>query len=527
MAASVRMRRFVSDAFADLFDQRSPFGRLAFVHVLMTAGDTLLTVSLAGSLFFSISPDAAKSKVLLYLFLTMAPFAVVAPVLGPLIDRSRGARRAMVVFSGAARAVVCVFMVGQLKTLLLFPLAFVMLVLSKLYLVTKGALVPQLIATGDVAASGDARGEAVADGAGGSGAGTETGVRAPDPSTPAPTGRGGSGDGLAIVNARLGLLASLAGFAASLPAIAVLRLLGAPWVLRLDVVVFIAATVAALRLPVPRASRARGSAVDGRAPAPGAPPAPAPAEPYAPGGEQVVPVASVAGVAIPEGLTRRAARRATLPAVLASGHAVDPEVTLGLSTMSVLRGLVGFLTFMLAFDLRRHGAALAWYGFVLGASVAGSLVGVLLVPRARRLLTEQQMLVLAVWFVATAGFVAAVIGGLAVQAALAFCLGLAAAAAKPAFDALVQRYVPAEAQGRAFARFETRLQLAWVVGSLIPVIAGIPIAPGDLVIAVVAGAAGAFYLTGRRALRGRRPPPRRGEAPGAADQPRRRPSAST
>ena len=162
MAASVRMRRFVSDAFADLFDQRSPFGRLALVHVLMTAGDTLLTVSLAGSLFFSISPQAAKSKVLLYLFLTMAPFAVVAPILGPLIDRSRGARRAMVVFSGAARAVVCVLLVGQLKTLLLFPLAFVMLVLSKVYLVTKGSLVPLVVAAserpdGDELATANAR----------------------------------------------------------------------------------------------------------------------------------------------------------------------------------------------------------------------------------------------------------------------------------------------------------------------------------------------------------------------------------
>jgi len=66
---------------ADLFDQRRPFGRLALTHVLMTAGDTLFAVSLAGSLFFSISPTAAQDKVILYLVLTMAPFAVVAPAL--------------------------------------------------------------------------------------------------------------------------------------------------------------------------------------------------------------------------------------------------------------------------------------------------------------------------------------------------------------------------------------------------------------------------------------------------------------
>ena len=59
----------------------SPFARLAVTHVLAVAGDTLVTVALAGSLFFSISPTAAKGRVALYLVLTMAPFAVVAPLL--------------------------------------------------------------------------------------------------------------------------------------------------------------------------------------------------------------------------------------------------------------------------------------------------------------------------------------------------------------------------------------------------------------------------------------------------------------
>ena len=112
----------------------------------MTAGDTLFAVSLAGSLFFSISPRAAKDKVLLYLLLTMAPFAVVAPALGPLIDRSRGARRAMVVTSALGRALLCPFLARDIHTLLLFPEAFLMLVLSKVYLVTKGAIVPEIAA---------------------------------------------------------------------------------------------------------------------------------------------------------------------------------------------------------------------------------------------------------------------------------------------------------------------------------------------------------------------------------------------
>ena len=51
-------------------------------------------------------------------------------LLGPFIDRSRGARRALVVLSAVCRAVVCLMLAGELKSLLLFPLAFTMLVLS-------------------------------------------------------------------------------------------------------------------------------------------------------------------------------------------------------------------------------------------------------------------------------------------------------------------------------------------------------------------------------------------------------------
>jgi MFS-type transporter involved in bile tolerance (Atg22 family) len=123
-----------------------PIGRLSLVQVAMLAGDTLVTISLAGSLFFSISPTEAKSKVFYYLLFTLAPFAIVSPLLGPLIDRSRGARRAMVVFSAVGRAVLCPLMALNVHSLLLFPLAFLVLVLSKLYLVTRGALVPEVAA---------------------------------------------------------------------------------------------------------------------------------------------------------------------------------------------------------------------------------------------------------------------------------------------------------------------------------------------------------------------------------------------
>jgi MFS family permease len=172
--------------------------------------------------------------------------------------------------------------------------------------------------------------------------------------------------------------------------------------------------------------------------------------------------------------------------------------------MSLLRGLVGFTTFLLAFQLREQKAATWWFGYMLGASTIGAVVGVLLVPRVRRLIGEPQMLALSVWSVALIGAIAAFVGGRTVQGALAFVLGLAAAAAKPAFDALVQRYVPPSAQGRAFARFETRLQLVWVVGALLPVIAALPFVAGDIVVAAVASVAAATYMTGRQAIIHRR-----------------------
>src|SRR6516164_5407116 len=128
------LRTLAAAAIADLFDQETAFGRLALVQVLMLAGDTLVTISLAGSLFFSISPKAAEGKVLLYLLLTVAPFAVVSPLLGPLIDANRRARRLIVFSSAAGRVVLCIMMAASLHSLWLFPEAFCVLVLSKLYL---------------------------------------------------------------------------------------------------------------------------------------------------------------------------------------------------------------------------------------------------------------------------------------------------------------------------------------------------------------------------------------------------------
>ncbi|HYF44931.1 MAG TPA: hypothetical protein VD926_01895, partial [Acidimicrobiales bacterium] len=123
----------------------SPFTRLARVHALQVAGDALIALALANSLFFSIDPDAARNKVALYLVLTMAPFAVVAPLIGPALDRAANGRRLMVVVISATRFLVGLLMVTRLDSLLLFPLAFLMLVLGKGYGIAKSALVPTTV----------------------------------------------------------------------------------------------------------------------------------------------------------------------------------------------------------------------------------------------------------------------------------------------------------------------------------------------------------------------------------------------
>ncbi len=123
----------------------SRFGRLARTQALMTAGDVCVTVALADSLFLDISPTAARSRVLLFLAISFLPFVVVAPLIGPFIDRMAGGRRMMVALIGAARVVVTLLMAFNIDTLALFPLAFASLVLAKTYSVCKSALVPSTV----------------------------------------------------------------------------------------------------------------------------------------------------------------------------------------------------------------------------------------------------------------------------------------------------------------------------------------------------------------------------------------------
>jgi hypothetical protein len=169
----------------------------------MTAGEAVMTVALADSLFLSISPDAARGKVILFLALSLAPFAIVAPFIGPLVDRMRGGRRLVVILAASLRALISFLMIGRIDSLTLFPLAFAALVLSKTYSVSKSALVPTVV--------------------------TDEGE-------------------LVDANSKLGLLSGVVGFAVALPAL-LIQLVSANITLAISAAVFVGAVLSAWQLP--------------------------------------------------------------------------------------------------------------------------------------------------------------------------------------------------------------------------------------------------------------------------------------
>ena len=123
----------------------TPFARLGRTHAFGTMSDAMIAVALAGSVFFSVDPSDARWRVALYLVLTIAPFAVVTPLIGPLIDRIPGGRRRMILFTIIGRGVLAWLMTRHINSLLLFPEAFGFLVLGKSYSVAKSAVLPELV----------------------------------------------------------------------------------------------------------------------------------------------------------------------------------------------------------------------------------------------------------------------------------------------------------------------------------------------------------------------------------------------
>lgn len=117
-----------------------PLDGYGLVQLSASAGDALVAIALAGSVFFDVPVGQAKVKVALYLALTMAPLALAGPLLVPLLDRA-GPRRVISFGAAAARALVCVYGAPRVSTLVLFPVAFTVLALTKVHAITRNGLV--------------------------------------------------------------------------------------------------------------------------------------------------------------------------------------------------------------------------------------------------------------------------------------------------------------------------------------------------------------------------------------------------
>lgn len=185
--------------------EQSGLNRLIYLHATNAAGDAAVAISLATTVFFAGATSEARGQVALFLGLTMLPFAIVAPLIGPFLDRFSHGRRWAIGATFAIRAFLCWVLAGAVadESALLYPAALGVLVSSKAYGVTRAAAVPRLLPEGFT---------------------------------------------LVKANGRVSL-AGLVGGAISAPLAGLAAWFGAEWCLRYAFVVFVLGTIAAILLP--------------------------------------------------------------------------------------------------------------------------------------------------------------------------------------------------------------------------------------------------------------------------------------
>ena len=445
------------------------------------AGDAFVIVALAGTIFFDTSVSQARGKVALFLLVTMAPFAVLAPFIGPVLDRVQQGRKYLLAGTLLARGLLCYAMAAAVSNPVnLLPAAFGVLVLQKAYGVVRASVAPRLLP---------------------------------------------EGFSLVKANARSQLIAVIGATVAAGAAEAIQVIGGAAWVLRAAMVIYLATIVLALRLPdqvdslpvaAPQtagAGQAAPAAADGRPPRRtdgGTPTRPE----FIPNGPGHYPNGRAADRdpwhGEPDGTLPYEA--AALPSGAAPGTAahggpwrtlrnVGPVVSEAMAGNAVLRAFSGFTFFFFAFLLQterfgvsRHFALATLAVAVAGGSIVAMAVGSWLRSRAPQLIMFTALTVapavaaLSAWFF-----------GLAAVIAVAFAAILCASLAKLAQDSIVQREIGDEVRSSTFAVSETLNQVSNVAGGLLGVLvsmldngpAGLGIAAGLLTVGLV-------VLTARR-----------------------------
>ncbi|MEU8625290.1 MFS transporter [Streptomyces sp. NPDC048669] len=423
----------------------SGLGKLIELHAVNGAGDVMITIALASTVFFSVPTDQARGRVALYLAVTMAPFIVLAPVIGPLLDRLPHGRRAAMAGSMLARAVLALTMSGAVATggLELYPAALGVLVCSKAYGVVRSAVVPRLLP-----------------------------LRF----------------SLVKANSRV-TLAGLLATGAAAPIGAGLQTIGPPWPLYGACAIFVGGAVLAFSMP-PKVDSAKGERKAHLVHPPGEGAVrPDPLRESATPGETATP-----GNGKKPGRSREknGEKRPGL-------RSVGPSVLHGLQANAAHRALSGFLIFFLAFLLREQplsgrsaAISLAIVGVAAGTGNAlGTAVGSWLRARGPEIIIASVLgLALGVAVLASAFFSTVLV------AALAATAGFTQALSKLSLDAMIQRDVPEEVRTSAFARSETLLQMAWVVGGAIGIslplngVLGMAVASGILALGAAASVRG-------------------------------------
>ncbi|WGX95657.1 MFS transporter [Nocardioides sp. L-11A] len=372
--------------------ERSGLNRLIELHAANAAGDSAFAIALAGTVFFAGATSGQRGPVLLFLGLTMVPFAIVAPLIGPFLDRFSHGRRWAIGATFALRAFLCWVLAGTLSdgSPWFYVAALGVLVSSKAYGVAKAAAVPRLV---------------------------------PQEIT------------LVKANGRVAL-AGVVGACASAPLAGAAYWIGPEWACRYAFVVFTVGTIAAILLPGKIDSSAGEESIDG---------------------------------------PRGAGRRGGLP----------PRVAFALRANCGPRLLSGFLTMFMTFVLMTEPLdgwesktkATLSVGLVVGAAGLGNTVGILVASLARRI-NPAAMVVIALLADIVALVVATLFFSLIPLVLLGLTVGLMQYLAKVSLDSTIQSGVPVRAHASAFAKGDTTLQLAWVVGGFLGVVLSYPAVNG-------------------------------------------------
>ena len=269
------------------------------------------------------------------------------------------------------RAFLALALATQLKGLLLYPLAFMVLVLAKVFSVSRNALVPVLVE---------------------------------------------EREHLVVVNSRLARAGTVAGAVTAPLGLLILEYGGAESVLRAGAIAYAVGAMTVMRIPAPHPD----------------------------------PTAS---------------------ALVEETELSGPGVRLATEGMAGIRAAIGFVVFHIGFVLKTSGVSAWAFGGLAVANGVGSFVGTFVAPRLRRTIPVQLMLTISIAVPGLFALIAALRFHVVTAVMLAFSLGLGGSVARRAFDEVVQTEAPHARRGRAYARLETGLELAWVSGAIAAVVA--------------------------------------------------------